>query len=72
MDSRGELTTYEILWMSGYVERIKAHQVSWPGIRRVNFHAELDGKWTLILSALIDDIRLIRECTTEGAKQRVV
>lgn len=27
---RGPLQTYEIIWTSGYVEQIQAHQVIWP------------------------------------------
>jgi hypothetical protein len=78
----GPLKTFEITWTSGHVERIAAHQVSWPGNafslsslafgqagpepkRRVQFHADLDGKWTLQLSALEDDIRTIRNVATE-------
>lgn len=26
----GPLQTYEIIWKSGHVERIQAHQVTWP------------------------------------------
>lgn len=81
MSDRGEPTTYEITWMSGHVERIKAHQVSWPdNLRalfdqaprpaRVLFHAEIDGRWTLQLSALVDDIRLIRNADTEELEMR--
>lgn len=74
----GPLVTYEITWQSGHVERIQAHQVIWPGNaldlfapagpprpRRVMFHGEIDGRWTLQLSALEADIRTIRNVATE-------
>jgi hypothetical protein len=75
----GEPTTYEITWQNGHVERIKAHQVTWPNNmanlfahpdvqekpQRIVFHAEIDGQWTLQLSAYEDDIRTIRNCATE-------
>lgn len=71
---RGPLRSYEIQWMSGHIETIRAHQVLWPNSfgaltggpdkpRRVNFHGEVDGQWTLVLSALEDDIRTIRDVT---------
>lgn len=74
----GPLKTFEVTWMSGHVERIQGHQVSWPGSgaaifgaptgpSRVAIHAELDGRWTLQLSALEDDIRTIRNVATEAA-----
>lgn len=31
--------------------------------RRITFHAEIDGRWTLTLSAIEDDIRTIRLVT---------
>ena len=78
----GPLQTYEITWKTGHVEKIQAHQVSWPGNLermtsmfgiatktqrdpRVQFHAELNGRWTLLLSAIEDDIRTIRNVLTE-------
>lgn len=65
---------YEVTWLSGHVETVIAHQVSWPNnaVRlftgspapsRVHFHAEVDGLWTLQLSALEDDLRTIRNVT---------
>jgi hypothetical protein len=68
---------YEITWMSGHVETVIAHQVSWPNAganlfsrgparpSRIQFHAEVDGRWTLMLSALEDDLRTVRN-TTDG------
>lgn len=70
-------TVYEITWNSGHIERIKAHQIAWPNNyrnlfgggeerpQRVEMHAEIDGVWTLQLSALVDDIRTIRNTATE-------
>lgn len=75
----GQLKTFEITWMSGHVERIQGHQISWyggdsfgfgafdPAKRRVRIHGEIDGHWTLQLSALEDDIRTIRNLATEDA-----
>lgn len=71
--------TYEITWQSGHVETVTAHQVTWPGagaaifgIRdsrppRVQFHAEIDGIWTVTLSAPEEDIRIIRDVTVGEA-----
>lgn len=75
----GEPTTYEITWKSGHVERIKAHQVTWPNNmanlfrrddqpekpQRIMFHAEINGQWTLQLMTFEDEIRSIRNCATE-------
>lgn len=79
MNDRDPPTVYEVTWMSGHVERIPAHQVTWPGNwtswwgatdppsrRRIEFHADIDGRWTLQLSALVDDIRTIRNLATEA------
>lgn len=66
--------TYEITWNTGHIERIEACQVAWPnnGLilfhgkdlpNRVEFHGYVDGRWTLQLSALMDDIRTIRNVT---------
>jgi hypothetical protein len=65
---------YEITWESGHVETVIAHQVSWPNNlahmmgrssapQRIQFHAEVDGQWTLQLSAVEDDLRTIRNIT---------
>jgi len=80
----GPIQTFEITWKTGHIERIQAHQVSWPnnmqnvleglGVAtktrrdpRVDFHVDLDGRWTLMLSALVEDIRTIRNVLTEDA-----
>ncbi|MDG4791893.1 hypothetical protein O7626_39455 [Micromonospora sp. WMMD1102] len=82
MSDRGPVQTYEITWMSGHIETVLAHQVSWPnnGMALVpaglmfgaaqesapsiiRMHAELDGHWTLTLSAREEDIRTIRLVT---------
>lgn len=75
MPERGPLQTYEVIWKSGQVETIRAHQVIWPtdaglsglfgGVetktqRPVTFHGEIDGRWLLILAARPDDIVSIR------------
>lgn len=73
---RGLPTIYEITWNTGHIERIAAHEVAWPnnaavmfpGVERPNrieMHAQINGRWTLQLSALMDDIRTIRNCATE-------
>lgn len=71
---RGPLQTYEIHWVSGHVETVQGHQVSWSGgamfghsgperPTRVMIHGEIDGHFRLVLSALEDDIRTIRNVT---------
>jgi hypothetical protein len=71
---RGEPDEFEVVWKSGHVDRLKAHQVTWPsntfdlfggqqGPARVLFHGEVDGRWRLLLSALEDDIRSVRNIT---------
>jgi hypothetical protein len=78
--NRGPLQQYEITWMSGHVETIPAHQVTYPhrglavsrsvvgmpaegGAARVQLHAEIDGRWQLMLSAREEDIRTMRNVT---------
>jgi hypothetical protein len=74
----GPVQTYEVVWQSGHMERIQAHQVIWPGNAlslfgvatkppRVVMHAVLDGRWTLMLSAPEEDIRSIRNVTADEA-----
>lgn len=83
MSERGEPDVYEITWMSGHIETVLAHQVSWPDqgaalmrgmfssldVRteekqpRIHFHAEIDGRWTLTLSAIETDLRTVRLVT---------
>lgn len=75
---RGPADEFEVVWKNGHVDRFKAHQVTWPDSsfslatmmhdgpmkpRRVQFHAEIEGRWTLMLSALEDDISVIRNVT---------
>ena len=72
---RGPASEYEVIWQNGHIDRLKAHQVSWPGRGRVfmdqpatgpsvvQFHAEVDGRWQLILSAPEDEIAVIRNLT---------
>lgn len=67
---------YEITWRSGHVETVKAHQVlvptggslfgSVPERRRYIFHAEINGTWTLVLDADADDVRTVREKSSEN------
>lgn len=79
--NHGPLQQYEIHWMSGHVETVPAHQVTYPhrgmtfartvigglpeesGAPRVQLHAEIDGRWQLMLSAREEDIRTMRNVT---------
>lgn len=72
---RGPLQTYEITWQNGHVERIQAHQVTYPNNAArlffhrdlpdlVEFHGEFAGRWLLQLRADLADIRTIRNLTT--------
>ena len=76
MTDRGEPDEYEVVWKTGHVERFKVHQVSWPNNvrygfvtdspplpRTVCFHAEINGRWTLMLQADEADIHTIRNIT---------
>lgn len=77
---RGRPDVYEITWMSGHIEQVPAHQLTYPhrglivtdyaigigaddGAPRVQIHAEIDGKWRLVLSAREEDIRTMRLVT---------
>lgn len=78
---RGPIQTYEVVWMSGHVERVLAHQVTLPmpdmggifsaistttdRVRMVTFHAEIDGHWMVTLTAREEDIRTIRNVTAD-------
>ena len=74
---RGPLTTYEVIWRSGHVERIAAHQVLWPSVvdsmfgprrattPRVLMHGEIDGQWKLLLAADEADILSVRAVPAE-------
>ena len=69
---RGPLQTYEVIWRSGHVEKVEAHQVMWPmpGLTagffeardstRVLFHGEVEGHWCLVLAADEADILSVR------------
>ncbi|MFC4128862.1 hypothetical protein [Nocardia rhizosphaerae] len=75
----GPMDTYEIIWASGQVERIAAHQVIAPPSdlmaplfsgatatrKRAGwmFHGEVDGHWKLLLFAPAEDIITIRNVT---------
>ena len=74
--TRPPAAIYEITWNSGHIERVAAHQVAWPnnGLRlfrdvdapnRIELHAYIGDRWTLQLSALMDDIRTIRNVTAD-------
>lgn len=58
MDDRGPLSTYQVIWKSGHVEDIQAHQVTWPD------HALSLFRWQLILAAPEDDITSVRLMTS--------
>ena len=76
---RGPTSDYAITWRNGHVDHVHAHQVSWddgfsfmsgfmgsqepPKPKRVKFHAEIDGHWTLLLDTLEEDIVSIRNVT---------
>lgn len=75
---RGPAHTYEIVWRSGHIERVLAHQVTWPGQigtlfgmvatqrtgpQQIHFHAEVDGRWLPTLIADEADIQSIRLVT---------
>ncbi len=75
----GPLDTYEIVWASGQIEHISAHQVLAPPSDIVAsflpgstatktrngwmFHGEVDGHWKLLLFASVEDIITIRNVT---------
>lgn len=77
---RGPATIYEIIWKSGHVDRIEAHQVLHPNRmgslfgspntppepERVDFHGEFGGRWQLVLSADMADIQTIRNVSLCG------
>lgn len=69
---RGPVQQYEVVWTSGHVEVIQAHQVSYQGgvgyfggsdPEVVQFHGEFDGHWVLILRALGSELRTVRNLT---------
>ncbi|MBF6358111.1 hypothetical protein IU449_26810 [Nocardia higoensis] len=75
----GPLDTYEIIWASGHIEHIDAHQVLLPpadmlgaflpgatATRTRNgwtFHGEVEGRWKLLLFAPAEDIVSVRNLT---------
>lgn len=76
MPERGPTTPYQVVWANGHTEVVNAHQVSWPGglasflagektRPRVQFHAEVDGRWQLVLDAVQDDVQSIRNLAVE-------
>lgn len=79
MTDRGPLQEYEVTWVSGRVDYLVAHQVTYPGgfnfvtgghgPEHICFHAEIDGQWLLILDALYSEIASVR-CLSQipGAK----
>ena len=63
----GPLQTYEIIYRSGYVETVQAHQVQLPhdGFFGkpdpfVTIHGEFDGHWRLVMRVPGEDILSIR------------
>lgn len=79
----GPLDTYEVIWNSGHIEHVKAHQVlaprpplfglTSPGDNRWVVHGEIEGRWRLLLIAADEDIRSIRNVThTRDAVQQGV
>jgi hypothetical protein len=73
----GPLDTYEITWMSGHIETIRAHQVSYSGRANmlfggvatdqgascIEFHGCINRRWCLVLRAREEDIRSVRLVT---------
>lgn len=55
---------YELTWMSGHVEKVVAHDVSFAN-SRVVFLADVNGRMRIQLSALEDDLRTIRSITED-------
>lgn len=67
----GPLRPYRVIWKSGYVEEILAHQVLVPSVipslfgdpqtaRRLLIHGEINGHWQLILDADYDEVSSVR------------
>ncbi|MET8430133.1 hypothetical protein [Nocardia sp. NPDC004860] len=75
----GPLDTYEIMWASGHIEYIQAHQVLLPPDEAIlglfsgetttrkrsgwTFHGEVEGRWKLLLFAPAEDIKSVRNVT---------
>lgn len=77
MSDRGPISEYEVVWQNGHTDHVRAHQVSWSGRPsfmdetptgppQVHFHAEVDGRWQLMLSAPEAEIAVIRNVTHVG------
>jgi hypothetical protein len=71
MFDRGPLQRYQVIWKSGFVEEVEAHQVlipmgmdflvdTPPKPRRLLMHGEVDGHWRLILDADYDEVTTVR------------
>ena len=71
----GPLRSFEITWKSGHVEKVQGHQVmltGGPGLfggpdrpTRFTIHGMFGDHWRLVISALEEDIRIVRD-VTEG------
>ena len=59
-----EPSLYELTWMSGHMERIAAHDVSFAN-SRVVFLADVNGRMRIQLSTLEEDLRTIRSITED-------
>lgn len=67
----GPHRTYEITWSTGYVERIKGHQLTVPGPRlfgglgetRWMIHGYFAPRWTCVLVADEGLIAMVRDVT---------
>ncbi|TGB11598.1 hypothetical protein [Streptomyces sp. MZ04] len=55
---------YELTWMSGHIERIAAHDISFSN-SRVIFLADANGRMRVQLSTLEEDLRTIRSITED-------
>lgn len=77
---RAPIRSFEIVWASGHVEVIQAHQVTMPqpnlggmfgtSVKTqdfIRFHGEIGGHWQLILAVKADLIHVIRDKATEEA-----
>ena len=75
---RGPLQEYEIVWRSGHIDRVCAHQATYrggdslfsrgaPTPERFMLHGEIDGQWMLLFDALRDELLSIRNVTQLGA-----
>jgi hypothetical protein len=76
---RGPVDEFELIYKTGAVQRIRAHQVSYPNNARnifgrpdehgpnlVSFHAEIEGRWRLMLTIDQADLISIRNVTQLG------